>query len=147
MREPKRPLPDWMKLEFQIPNWLMPAFGVLIAGAAGWWVFLAMGLGWMSPESAAQMSVQKSRAAVVAFATPACVARFERQPNAVATWNKLKSSKQEWSWADFIRKENSLIAEPGQKLSLEVADAIATACATELLKLKSIGGVKLNDQA
>jgi len=136
-------LPGWMKLEVTPPTWLQPAALGVIVGAGAWWVALAMGLGWMSPDTAAQLSAKQAQAAVVAYATPACVARFARQPNAVATWNKLRKIKEDWTWADFIEKEGGLIAEPNQTLSPDTTAAIASACAAEVLKLKSIGGVKL----
>jgi hypothetical protein len=133
-----------MKMEVTLPDWFQPAMIGLVAGAAVWWIVLAMGLGWMSPDTAAQQSVKQAQAAVVAYATPLCVARFQSQPNAVAVWNRLHQVKEEWSWADFIEKENGLIAQPAQPLSSDTTAAIASGCATEVLKLKSIGGVKLS---
>jgi hypothetical protein len=135
--------PAWMKMEVTLPDWFQPAALGLIAGAALWWIALAMGLGWMSPDSASQLSAKQAQAAVVAFATPACVARFQRQPNAVGIWNKLHKIKEDWSWADFIEKQGGLIAEPTQTLNPDTTNAIASACAAEVLKLKSIGGVNL----
>ena len=144
MNAPKKPLPGWMKMEVTFPDWFQPAAFGLIAGAAAWWMVLAMGLGWMSPDSAAQASAKVAQSAVVAYATPVCVARFARQPNAVADWHKLRSIKESYSWADFIEKQSGLITEPSQTLSPDTTAAIANGCATEVLKLKSIGGVALS---
>ena len=135
--------PAWMKMEVTLPDWAQPLLIGVVAGAAVWWVVLAMGLGWMSPDTASQASAKQAQAAVVAYATPVCVARFAAQPNAVATWNRLRKIKEEWSWADFIEKENGLIAQPAQQLNADTTAAIASGCAAEVLKLKSIGGVKL----
>lgn len=144
MKAPKSPRPAWMKMEVTLPDWFQPTALGMIAGAAVWWIFLAMGLGWMSPDTAAQTSAKVSQAAVVAYATPVCVAKFASRPNAVADWHKLRSIKESYSWADFIEKQDGLIAEPAQKLSPDTSAAIATGCATEVLKLTSIGGVKLS---
>ena len=143
MSTPKSGLPGWLKLEVTPPDWLQPAALGLIAGAAAWWFVLATGLGWMSPDAATQQSAKQAQAAVVAYATPACVARFARQPNAVAIWKKLAKIKEDWTWADFIEKEGGLIAEPLQQLSPDTTAAIASSCAAAVLKLKSIGGVQL----
>lgn len=130
-------------LEFNMPDWVMPALGLVVASSAVWWIVLARGLGWMSPDAAAALSAQHVQTAVVAYATPVCVARFERQPNAVAVWKKLRKDKEDWTWADFIRERSGFLAEHGQTLSPDLAEAIASSCATELLKLTSIDGVKL----
>jgi hypothetical protein len=144
MKAPKSPRPAWMNMEVTLPDWFQPTALGMIACAAAWWIFLAMVLGWMSPDSAAQASAKDSQAAVVAYATPVCVAKFASQPNAVAVWHKLRSIKESYGWADFIEKENGLIGEPAQKLSPDTSAAIASGCAAEVLKLTSIGGVKLS---
>jgi hypothetical protein len=129
--------------EVMMPDWLRPAMLLAVISAALWWVVLARGMGWMSPDSAAVLSAQREKTAVATYATPACVARFERQPGAVAMWQKLKKDKQDWGWADFIRSQKNLVSEPGQTLSSDLTEAIADSCATELRKLTSINGVKL----
>lgn len=129
----------------QIPElkWLKPAVVGVIGGALGWWIVLSAGLGWMSAGAAAHLATKKARAAVVAYATPMCVVRFERQANPVAQWKALKKSANNYNQVSFLKKERNLIADPGQKLGDVTADAIANACSTKLLALKSIGGIKL----
>jgi hypothetical protein len=90
------------------------------------------------------MSTQKTRDAVVAYAAPACVARFEREPNAAATWQMLKKTH-EWEQSDLVVKDG-WVAEPGQKLDSDTANAIADACATKILALKTLDGVKLSSK-
>lgn len=130
-------------LEPTIPDWVMPALGVALAGAAIWWIVLARALGWMSPDAVAAISSQRAEAAVVAYATPACVSRFEHQANAVGVWQKLNQTKEDWHWGDFISKQPGLIGEPGQTVNPTLASAIATNCASQVQKLTSINGVKL----
>jgi len=126
-----------------MPSWIKPAFWGVVAGAIAWWVVLGAALGWVSPATAQKMASDKAQAAVVAVASPFCVARFEQQANAVASWQALKKSAADYSQDDFIKK-GGWEALPGEKIDSDVADAIASACATNLLNLKAINGVKLD---
>ncbi len=132
-----------MKKSFEVPVWIKPALWGSAVGAVVWWIVLSSGFGWVSAGTAKQMSAQKTQDAVVAYATPACVARFERQPNAVAAWKTLNKTE-EWGRSEVIEK-GGWIAEPGQKLdSTDIAGTIARNCATQLIELKTLGGVKLS---
>jgi len=96
----------------------------------------------MSAGNAAKMSSQKAQDAVVAYATPVCVARFEQQPNAVAAWQTLKKTE-DWNRGDTIVKDG-LVAEPNQKLDDGIANAVASNCAEKIMALKTIAGVQLD---
>ncbi len=128
-------------MSMKMPSWTEPAIYAVLGGAAGWWLILMFGFGWMSAGAAAKMSTQKAHDAVVAYATPACVARFERQPNAVAAWETLKKTD-EWSRGDLVVKDG-WVAEPSQKLDSDTANAVASTCATKILALKTLAGVQL----
>jgi hypothetical protein len=124
----------------KIPAWTKPgAWGVVI-GAAAWWIILAAGFGWMSAGSATHLAKNKAQAAVVAYATPICVARFERQSNAVVQWKALQKSANNFNQDSFLEnKKLGLIDQTGE----DTAEAIANACSTKLLALKTLDGVKL----
>ncbi len=85
---------------------------------------------------------QKAQDAVVAYATPVCVARFEQQPNAVAAWQTLKKTE-DWNRGDTIVKDG-LVAEPDQKLDDNIANAVASNCAEKIMELKTLAGVQLD---
>ena len=125
-----------------LPSWLKPGFFGLILGAGAWWIVLGAGLGWVSPSAAQKMADAQTQAAVVAIAAPDCVTRFEKQTNAVASWQALKKSADDFNQTDFIEKGGWLTA-PGLKINPDFTDAVAGACATDLLALKTIDGVKL----
>jgi len=128
-------------MSMRMPGWTEPAVWGVLGGALGWWLVLAYGFGWMSAGTATKMSTQKAQDAVVAYATPACVARFERQPNAVAAWDALKKTE-DWSRGDLVVKDG-WVAEPSQKIDSDTANAVASTCATQILALKTLGGVQL----
>lgn len=125
------------------PSWIKPAFWGVVVGAAAWWIVLAAGLGWISPAAAKKMADDQAQTAMVEVASPYCVSRFEQQSNAVASWQALKKSAADYSQDDFIKK-GGWTALPGQKVDPAATDAIASACATNLLSLKEINGVKLD---
>lgn len=127
----------------RIPSWVKPGFWGLVLGAVAWWIVLAAGLGWVSPAAAKKMANDQMQAAEVAMVSPYCVSRFEQQANAVASWQALKKSAADYNQDDFIKK-GGWTALPGQKVDPGVVDAIASACATNLLSLKEINGVKLD---
>jgi len=129
-------------MSMKMPSWTEPVVWALVIGALGWWLILAYGFGWMSAGTAAKITTQKAQDAVVAYATPVCVARFERQPNAASAWQTLKKTD-EWNRSDLVVKDG-WVAEPGQKLDSDSANAIADTCATKILALKTLGGVKLS---
>ena len=127
-----------------MPTWTQPAMWSAVVGAIAWWIALSWGLGWVSHGTAAKTAAKQAQAAVVAYATPACVDRFESQPNAVAAWTALKKSE-DWSRPDAISKAG-WVALPGQKIDSEVGDAIANACASKLIALKQINGIVLSQK-
>jgi len=126
----------------KFPSWTEPAVWAFVVGAVVSWAVLDHGLGWMSPATAAELATRKAQDAVVAYATPACVARFERQPNAIAAWKTLKKTD-EWQRGDLVVKDG-WVAEPSQKLDSDTASAIASTCATKILALKTLEGAKLS---
>ena len=131
-------------MPLKMPGWAEPAVWGLIVGVAGCWVLLARGFGWMSPVEAATLATQRANDAVVAYATPVCVARFEGQPNAVAAWKTLKKTD-EWNRDDLLVKDG-WVGEPGQKVAPDTGKIIADACSTQILALKTLDGVQLSSK-
>lgn len=127
-----------------IPAWTQPALWGALFGAVAWWIALSWGLGWVSPGTAKVAAAKHAQAAVVAYATPACVDRFEAQPGAVAAWKTLKKSE-DWSRPDAISK-GGWVAMPGQKIDPLMGDAIANACASRLVALKQMDGIILSQK-
>jgi hypothetical protein len=58
----------------------------------------------MSSGAAKQLANNQTQSAVVAAGTPYCVARFEQQPNAVASWQALKKSTADYNQSDYVTK-------------------------------------------
>jgi len=133
-----------MKKSFEIPALVKHGFWGGVVGAMVWWMVLSSGFGWMSAGAAKQIAAQQAQTAVVAYATPVCMARFEQQPNSVAAWKALYKQDQDSSWQDstYIEK-GKWVTEPGQKLDSYIKDAIADNCASQLLKLKTLDGATL----
>ncbi len=124
------------------PTWIKPAFWGVLVGAAAWWGVLAWGFGWVSASKAQDMTAQQVKAAVVAVAAPYCVSKFEQQPNVETSWQALKKSSDSFDQASYIKK-GSFIVLPAKNIDPDTASAVADACATDLLALKEINGVKL----
>jgi hypothetical protein len=127
----------------KIPSWVRPGIWGAIVGAVAWWTVLAFGFGWMSAGTARQLADDQTQTAVVAAATPYCIARFEQQPNAVASWQGLKKSQDNYDEGDYVKK-GGWATLSGQKLNSDITSAVAEACATQLLTLKELNGVKLS---
>lgn len=126
-----------------VPSWVKPGIWGIVIGAVAWWAVLFWGFGWMSAGSAKQLADNQTQTAVVASATPYCVARFERQPNPVASWQALKKSESDYDQSDYIKK-GGWATVPDQKPDSAITSAVADACATQLLALKELNGVKLS---
>ncbi len=129
-------------MPLKMPGWAEPALWGVIAGVVGCWLLLAQGFGWVSPVEAAHMATQKAHDALVSYATPACVDRFRHQPNAVTAWETLKKTD-DWDRSDLIVKQG-WVEGPGQKLDPDTEKAIADACSTKILALKTLSGVQLS---
>ncbi len=127
----------------RIPLWIKPGIWGAVLGALVWWAVLAYGFGWVSAGAAKTLADSQTQSAVVAVAAPDCVGRFEQQANAVASWQALKKSADNYNQTDFIEK-GGWIALPGQKTDSDLSGAVADACATQLLALKQIKGVTLS---
>lgn len=126
-----------------IPAWVKPgAWGVVI-GAFAWWAVLAFGFGWVSPGTARQRAENETQAAVVAAAAPDCVARFEHQANAVSSWKALQKSAADYDQNTYLEKGGWVVL-PKQGPAAGMDDAVADSCATQLLALKQLDGVKLS---
>ena len=126
----------------EIPSWVKPGIWGVVLGAVVWWGVLSLGLGWMSAGTAKRLADDQTQTAVVAAATPYCVARFEQQPNAVASWQALKKSEGNYDQSDYVMK-GGWAAVPDQKPDSDITSAVANACATQLLALKEINGTTL----
>jgi hypothetical protein len=126
-----------------VPSWVKPGIWGIVIGAVAWWGVLSWGFGWMSAGSAKQLADNQTQTAVVASATPYCVTRFEQQVNPVASWQALKKSEADYDQGDYIKK-GGWATVPDQKPDSETTSAVAVACATQLLALKELNGVKLS---
>ena len=126
----------------QIPSWIKPGLWGVALGAVVWWGVLAWGLGWISPAAARQQADNQTQAAVVAVAAPDCITRFEHQADAVSSWHALQKSANNYNQDEYIEK-GGWAAVPDQKSDSDIVDAVADACATQLLKLKQLNGVTL----
>ena len=126
----------------KIPSWVKPSLWGVVVGAVAWWVVLAFGFGWVSAGTAKHLADNQVQTAVIAAATPYCIARFEQQPNAVARWQELKKSEKDYDQSDYIKK-GGWAAVSGQTLDSDVTSAVADSCATKLLALTELNGVKL----
>lgn len=126
-----------------VPSWLKPGLWGVVLGALVWWGVLAWGLGWISPHVAQQRADDQTQTAVVAAGTPYCVARFEQQANAVASWQALKKAADGYNQGDFVAK-GGWATLAGQKPDSDATSAVAEACATQLLALKQLDGVTLS---
>jgi len=124
----------------KLPDWTEPATYSFVIGAIAWWIVLSLGFGWVSAGTAREMAAQKVQEAVVAVATPACVARFERQPNAASFWETLKKTDT-WNQSEMV-EEVGWIAEPGQKLPYDTSRAVSERCAEKILALTKFSGAK-----
>jgi len=127
----------------KIPSWVKPGIWGAVVGAVAWWAVLAFGFGWMSAGTTKQLADNQTQTAVVAAATPYCVSRFEQQPNAVASWQLLKKSASDYDQSDYVKK-GGWATLSGQKPDSDITSAVADACATQLLALKELDGVKLS---
>ena len=127
----------------KIPPWVKPAIWGVVVGAIVWWAVLFWGFGWMTSGTAKQLADNQTQSAVVAAGTPYCVARFEQQPNAVASWQALKKSAADYNQSDYVTK-GGWATLAGEKPDSDTTSAVAVACATRLLALKEINGVTLS---
>ena len=103
---------------------------------------LAWGFGWISPGAAQLQADNQTQAAIVAVAAPDCVTRFEHQTDAVTSWHALKKSADNYNQDDYIEKGGWAMV-PKQKPDSNLVDAVADACANQLLALKQLNGVTL----
>jgi hypothetical protein len=124
-------------------SWIKPGIWGVVLGAVVWWGVLFWGFGWVSAGTAKQLADNQTQTAVVATATPDCVARFEQQSNAVASWQALKKSAGEYDQNDYVKK-GGWATVPDQKPDSDITSAVADACATQLLALTELDGVKLS---
>lgn len=127
----------------KIPSWVKPGVWGVVIGAVAWWGVLSWGMGWVSAGAAKQLADNQTQSAVVATAAPYCVSRFEQQANVVASWQALKKSADNYNQSEFIQK-GGWIALPKQTANSDFSEAVADACATQLLALKQINGVTLS---
>ena len=134
-------LPKEVQMD-KILVWFKPGAYGAIGGAIVWWIVLSSGFGWMSAGASAKLAEQTAQTAVVAYAVPACVARFEEQKNPVDAWKALNKTES-WSRSESIQKAG-WVAEPNQKLSYDLNSAIGSACTEQIMALKALGGVQLS---
>jgi hypothetical protein len=130
----------------KVPSWVKPGIWGVIVGALAWWAVLGYGFGWESAATAKERADDQTQTAVVAVATPDCVARFEKQANAVASWRALKKSADNYDQSDFMEKGGWVVL-PKQTPDSDYTGAVADACASQLLALKQLNGTKLTTAA
>lgn len=115
---------------FKMPVWIKPASIGAVVGAAVWWIALS-NMGWVNASAAAESADAKVKAAVVAYATPACVARFQRQPDAAAARETLSTTDM-WQRSEVIT-EGGWVTAPKQEMDYYIARDVAEKCAEQIL--------------
>jgi len=118
-------------MQLQVP-WLKPAAWGVVGGAAGSMIIGFSWLGWTLGSTAERMAVERTNAAVVAALTPSCVARFMRQPGAVAKLGEFQKIDS-WKQREFI-EAGGWATPQGEKTP---NSGVAEACAEELAKTKA----------
>jgi len=118
----------------ELPVWARPALGGAIAGIIAISV-VAFSADWvLTAGSAEKMAAQRESAAVVAALKPICVAQFRSQGEEMQTSTLAALGKEStWKQDDFV-VEKGWATMPGSDAP---NDAVARACAEELMKLAS----------
>ena len=115
----------------KFPAWAKPAGWGAVVGAVAI-SFVGLGADWVVTEKVAlRMAAQESNKAVVGALVPICVAQFRSLPK--AEWPGHLDALEKvstWDRGTYIRKQG-WATMPGAKEA--ATDAVATACATELL--------------
>ena len=127
----------------KIPSWVKPGIWGVVVDALAWWAVLGWGFGWISAQTAKQLADDETRTQVIAVASPYCVTRFEQQANAVASWQALKKSADDYDQDEFVKKGGWVVLPNTNGLS-DLNDAVADSCASDLLALKQLNGVALS---
>jgi len=112
--------------------WLKPAVWGVIGGAVATTVIGFSWMGWVLGDTAERMAVERANSAVIVALTPACVANFMEQANAVvklAEFQKIDS----WKQRQFV-EEGGWATPRGDKTP---NSGVANACAEELMKTKT----------
>jgi hypothetical protein len=121
-------------MNVHIPAWINPAFwgaavGAVLVAIAGF------GTGWVvTSEAAKQTADRKTEKAIISALAPICVAQFKGVAQADRKTH-LAALQEERSWerGDYVEKQGWATMPGANKPN----DAVAEACATELLKLST----------
>lgn len=119
-------------MDMQNIAWLKPAIWGAVGGAAAF-AIVAFSAGWIVTNNTAQdMADRQTEKAVIASLTPICVAKFNSEPMAGKSTHLAKlEDTNNWERDDYIA-DHGWATFAGAK---EANDEVATACATELLKV------------
>ena len=116
----------------KIPAWVKPGIWGVVVGAIG---FAVIGFNAdlvVTAKDAERSADREARRAVVAALTPICVAQFRGGAQADRTTHIAALEKESsWQRGDYIEKQG-WATMPG---ATDANDEVATACATELLKV------------
>jgi len=112
--------------------WLKPAVWGAVIGSVLTMIPGFSWMGWVLGGTAERMALERSNAAVVVALTPNCVARFMRQPDAVARLKELQTIDS-WKQREFVEAGGWATSTGATTPNSDVANA----CAEALVKAKS----------
>lgn len=112
--------------------WLKPAVWGAVIGAVFTMIVGFSWMGWVLGGTAERLALERSNAAVVLALTPSCVARFMREPDAVAKLKELQTIDS-WKQREFVEAGGWATPSGDTAPNSDVANA----CAEQLVKAKS----------
>lgn len=119
-------------MNMQIPEWVTPGIWGAIIGAAAISI-IGLNVGWVVTSSTAEeMAQRQTEKAVIEALAPICVAKFKNQSKQEQTADLAALEDADRFARDDFVEEHGWATLPG---STEPNDEIASACASELMKL------------
>ncbi|HUY62655.1 MAG TPA: hypothetical protein VMV50_02610 [Candidatus Paceibacterota bacterium] len=107
---------------------------------------LSSWFGWVTGGTAKKMAQNQTDNALVAYGAPLCFAQFKALPNAPAEANKVIKNQNDYnsdvSGAQIIEGLH-LVPDATKGFNSTDREAIAEACANDVIALKTLDGVKL----
>lgn len=119
-------------MNMQIPEWVKPGFWGAVIGAVAISI-VGLNVGWVVTSSTAEeMAERQTERAVIEALAPICVAQFRNQTQKERTADLAALEDTDRFARDEFVEEHGWATLPG---STEPNDEIASACASELMKL------------
>jgi hypothetical protein len=119
-------------MNMQIPEWATPGIWGAVIGAAAISI-IGLNGGWVvTSGTAKEMAERQTERAVIEALAPICVAQFKNQSQQEQTADLAALEEKERFARDEFVEEHGWATLPG---STEPNDEIASACASELMKL------------